>query len=91
MSSIELELAQYVSEELAVAGRGEPVAVDETLVSSGRIDSLGLIQLMGWVHEKYGVDLLAFGDPSDFDSVRGVTDAVRRARGRNDEGLAQVS
>jgi acyl carrier protein len=89
--SIERELARYIGEELAVSRRGEEVRVDEPLVSMGRMDSLGLISLMSWVHEKYGVDLLSFGEPSDFDTVQGVADAVRRAQEAADEDLAQVS
>lgn len=89
--NMELELARYVSEELAISRRGQEVLPDERLVSSGRIDSLGLISLMSFVHERFGVDLMAFGEPSDFDSVRGVAEAVRRAKGAGGEGVAQVS
>ena len=89
--STEAELARYVSEDLAVSRRGEPVLPDERLVSSGRIDSLGLISLMSFVQERWGVDLLAFGEPSDFDTVRGVAEAIRRAKEASGEGLAHVS
>ncbi len=75
--SIENELADFVSNEVAVVGRGQPVAHDEKLVSVGRVDSLGLIQLLDFVHQRYGVDLMAKGNPADFDTVSGVAHAVR--------------
>lgn len=88
--SIEAELAAFIAEEVAVVRRNEVVSTEEPLVSSGRIDSMGLLQVLAYVQERYGVDLLARGDPRDFDSVKGLAEAVRRERGAVREGVAQV-
>lgn len=79
--SIELELASFISEEVVVVGRNQPVEKNEALVSSGRMDSMGLLQVLAYVQERYGVDLMAQAEPSDFDSVDGLAKAIRRARG----------
>lgn len=89
--SIEQELASFISGQAVVVRRNEAVGMDEPLVSSGRMDSLGLLQVIGFVQERFGVDLLVLGEPGDFDSVKGFAEAIRRERGANGECMATVS
>jgi acyl carrier protein len=72
--SIENELLDYISREVVPEG----VASDESLISSGKVDSLGLIQILGFIDEKYGVTLLSSAEPTDFESVASLAAAVRR-------------
>jgi acyl carrier protein len=75
--SIENDLLYFISAEVAQDG----VAVDEPLISSGKVDSMGLIQILGHIDQHYGVMLLASADPNDFESVASLAAAVRRGRG----------
>jgi acyl carrier protein len=77
--SIENELLQYISAEVVQEGIG----VEESLISSGKVDSLGLIQILGFIDEKYGVPLLSSAEPRDFESVASLAAAVRRTRGES--------
>jgi len=51
---------------------------EERLVESGRVDSIGLLQILGYVAEKFEVDLLVLGAPRDLLSVAALAAAVRR-------------
>ncbi len=73
---IELALLSYVERNVVVDGG--PVRPDEPLVESGRVDSLGLLQILGFVSERFAVDLLVLGAPRDLRSVAALASAVRR-------------
>lgn len=73
--TIEIELQEFLARERG----GAAPAVDEPLVSSGRIDSLGLLQLLDHIAETYGIDLLAQESPERFDTITGLATAVREA------------
>jgi acyl carrier protein len=75
--SIESELLHFISTEVVQDG----VGVDEPLISSGKVDSMGLIQILGYVDQHYGVTLLASADPKDFESVASLAAAIRRTAG----------
>jgi acyl carrier protein len=80
--SIETDLQRYISSELVLErGRNLLVGAGEPLLSSGRVDSLGLLQLLDYVEQQYGVSLLSFGDPQSFDTVAGIAEAIRAMRG----------
>ncbi|MBF5043129.1 MULTISPECIES: acyl carrier protein [Myxococcaceae] len=80
--SIESDLQRYISSELVLErGRNQLVQAQEPLLSSGRVDSLGLLQLLDYVEQQYGVSLLAFGEPQSFDTVEGIAQAIRAMRG----------
>ena len=80
--SIESDLQRYISSELVLErGRNQLVGAGDPLLSSGRVDSLGLLQLLDYVEQQYGVSLLAFGEPQAFDTVEGIAEAIRAMRG----------
>ena len=39
---------------------------------------MGLLQILGFVQQRFGIDLMAVGNPEDFDSVKALAKAVRR-------------
>lgn len=78
--NVEGDIRQYISKEL-LGGETATLADDEPLISSGRVDSMGLIQILSFVRERFGVDLMAVGTPHDFDSVAALAAAVRRHQG----------
>jgi acyl carrier protein len=76
----ETQIRQFIlSEILADEHRVELTDV-QPLITSGLVDSLGLLQILGFIQQKFGADLMATGSPTDFDSVGGLAAAVRRAR-----------
>jgi acyl carrier protein len=74
--NIEQDIRNYITSELLqnASAPGD----DDALISSGRVDSMGLLQILGFVQQRFGVDLMAVGSPQDFDSVRALAAAVRR-------------
>ena len=42
---------------------------------------MGLLQIVGYVQQQYGIDLLASGKPQDFETIGGMALAIRRLRG----------
>ncbi len=84
---VELALTDFVERNVVVDGGS--VGRDERLVESGRVDSIGLLQILGFVAERFEVDLLVLGAPRDLLSVAALAAAVRRetaARARTAEG-----
>lgn len=74
----EAEIKQHIVTQVLADDPAGDVAVDEPLISSGRVDSLGLVQILMFIQQKFGVDLMTVGTPQDFDSVAALAAAVRR-------------
>jgi acyl carrier protein len=79
--SIETELQEFIGKQVVVDADKGDVRSDEPLVSTGRVDSMGLLQILGFIQQTYGVDLPAVGGPRDFETVASLAAAIRRARG----------
>lgn len=79
--SIEKEIHRFISTEVVPGGTRKDLGLDHPLVSSGDVDSMGLLQILGFIDQQYGVDLMSSGNPKDFDSVLALAAAVRRVRG----------
>jgi acyl carrier protein len=80
--NIEEQIKQFITSEILKDDQPSELADDAPLISSGRIDSMGLLQILGFVQQQFGVDLMAVGGPEDFDSVTALTAAVQRNRGQ---------
>jgi acyl carrier protein len=78
--SIEADLQSFIASEVVVDA-GKEVGLEEPLIRTGRIDSMGLLQILGFIQQRYGVDLAATGGPSDFETVTSLARAIRRSRG----------
>lgn len=76
VGNIEQELQGYISRE--VVRRGTNVAVNVPLVESGLLDSLGLLQIVAYIEQRYGVSLTSSGGPDDFRSISSLAAAVGR-------------
>ena len=77
--SIEQDLRQYISEQIVLDAGEAGVGEDEPLLSSGRVDSLGLLQILSYIDERYGVALMDRGSPHDCESVKALAAAIRWA------------
>jgi acyl carrier protein len=49
-------LMTYVKEEL-LRGRGEKLTPEDDLLSQGIIDSLGILQLVGFIEDRFGMQV----------------------------------
>ncbi len=76
--NIEADIRQFITSELLPGEKSAQLAEDAPLVSSGRVDSMGLLQILSFVQQRFGVDLMAVGNPHDFDSIQALAAAVRR-------------
>ena len=53
--SIEADVERFILEELLLGNRRGKIDPDQPLIASGVVDSLGLIRLIGFLDEQYGV------------------------------------
>jgi acyl carrier protein len=59
----------------------EHIAVDESLVASGLIDSLAVVQIVVYLENTYGIDFSAHGfDPERLASMANILDFIEEAR-----------
>ncbi len=84
---VERTLIDFVQRNVVVDG--VQVGRDEHLLETGRVDSIGLLQLLGFVAERFEVDLLVLGSPRDMQSVAALAAAVRREATARDRTAAQ--
>jgi acyl carrier protein len=77
--NIEADIKQFITTELLA--KDSSLGESDTLVSSGRVDSMGLLQILSFIQQRFGVDLMAVGSPHDFDTVAALAAAVRRNKG----------
>ncbi|MCX0241626.1 acyl carrier protein [Streptomyces sp. NPDC097595] len=74
-------IKQFLIEEFLPDLTQDELADDQDLLSSGAIDSLGLLKLIAWVEDRFGLavddtDL----DPNNFRSVTAIDTFVAGAR-----------
>jgi len=51
----------------------------ESLISSGLVDSLAVIEIIGYLEEEYGIDFTGQGvDPGDLNSIANILDLIER-------------
>nr|WP_290666734.1 acyl carrier protein [Ardenticatena sp.] len=48
-------IEQFIRDDLLLGMRKEPIAPDESLVSSGILDSLALLRLITFLEERFGI------------------------------------
>jgi acyl carrier protein len=59
----------------------ESVGLDESLVTSGLIDSLAIIEIVMFLEKNYGIDFAASGlDPDRLATINGILGVVEQAR-----------
>ena len=76
----DLELTRSAAREVVTEMIGSGVADDESLISSGRIDSLSILSLISKLEGKLGIRLKTNGlQPDDFDTIDLITETVERA------------
>jgi methoxymalonate biosynthesis acyl carrier protein len=59
----------------------ESVGLDESLVISGLIDSLAIIEIVMFLEKNYGIDFAASGlDPDRLATINGILGVIEEAR-----------
>jgi acyl carrier protein len=78
VDGVEAELLRFVAEDAAADGAG--LDPEENFVETRRVDSLGLLRILAFVEERFGISLAASAHPRDLQSVAALAAAVRRER-----------
>lgn len=74
----------YVTQRLASKGHGAPIADDQTLFSSGLLDSLDAVEMVVFVEEEFGINFAEINfDLTLLDSIAAVCALVERHRKRS--------
>ena len=80
--SVSTDIEQFILDELT-QGRGiTEIDQDENLLSKGIVDSHGVMELVGFLEQRYGISV---GDedltPENFESVQRIEAFVERKKG----------
>jgi acyl carrier protein len=76
---IETTIRTYIAENLLFSGNGYPYADDTSFLEEGIVDSMGIMELVMFVDEQFGItvedeELV----PDNFDSVTRLASYIRR-------------
>lgn len=73
------EIKQFIIDNFLFGQAGSGIADDQSFLETGIIDSTGLLELVAFVEQKYGI---AVGDrelvPENLDSLRNISQFVAR-------------
>jgi acyl carrier protein len=76
--SIEAEIQTFIVTEIFGGNNVRVPDFNENLMGSGTLDSLTLLQTLGFIQNRFSVDLLAQASPEDYNSIKNMADAIRR-------------
>lgn len=72
-NSEEQDLRAFLASLLQARADHAPFAADESLVISGRLDSIDVLQIVNFLESRFGVDFSRRGlDPAEVSSVSGL-------------------
>ena len=74
MSSTETALRAFIAENFMYGGDASALAADRSLIEEGLIDSTGVLELVSFLEEQFGIEV---GDaeiiPANLDSIAAIT------------------
>lgn len=76
--TIEAEIQTFIATEILSGNSVKVPDLNESLMGSGTLDSLTLLQTLGFIQNRFSVDLLALASPEDYNSIQNMADAIRR-------------
>ena len=77
------DLIEFIQDNLVAADDADVVREDTPLIEKGIVDSMGLMQIMGFVEERTGVRIPDDDvRPANFATVTAITSLVERLRTR---------
>lgn len=72
------ELRQFIVDNF-LFGRDKPFSNEDSLIENGLIDSTGVLELIAFLEEKYGIRMeQAEIVPDNLDSIQRLSDFIRR-------------
>ena len=72
-------IREFILADLVTDGKGETIQDDDSLIASGVIDSMGIINLLGFVEEKFSIEISSDELlPENFETLSTITDLVNR-------------
>lgn len=72
-------IREFILSDLVTDGKGETIQDDDSLIASGVIDSMGIINLLGFVEEKFSIEISSDELlPENFETLSTITDLVNR-------------
>ena len=73
MSAVESDLRAFIAENFMYGGDASALAPDRSLIEEGLIDSTGVLELVSFLEEKFGLEI---GDeeivPANLDSIAAI-------------------
>jgi acyl carrier protein len=89
MQTLQHEIRAFIVENFLFGQESKPLGNDESFLESGIIDSTGVLELVGFLEDRYQItvedDELV---PANLDSVDRLVGFVTRKRGSNGERVA---
>ena len=81
--SIEETLRTFIAEKILFRHDGYPYPDETSFLESGIVDSMNVMEIVFYTEEAFGVSI-DDGDivPANFDSVKNISDFVRRKTGQ---------
>lgn len=75
------QIVSYVNRRF-VRASGEPIGPDESLLDSGLVDSIGIVEIVGFLESEFGISVPDEEIvPDNFETITQIADFVRRQRG----------
>ena len=72
-------IREFILSDLVTDGKGETIQDDDSLIASGVIDSMGIINLLGFVEEKFSIEISSDELlPENFETLSTITNLVNR-------------
>ena len=78
LENMATELRQFIVDNF-LFGRDKPFSNEDSLIENGLIDSTGVLELIAFLEEKYGIRMeQAEIIPDNLDSIQRLSDFIRR-------------
>jgi acyl carrier protein len=80
-TKIESRLKEFIAQNLLFTDDGDSLADSTSLLAAGIVDSMGVMQLVEFVHEAFGFEVpMEEITPENFDSIERLTRYIERKR-----------
>jgi len=80
--SVATEVERFILEQLMAGSAVDAIYHDEDLLGTGVIDSHGLLQLVTFLRERYGIEVAEEAlTPENFQTIAAIDAFVQRAQG----------
>jgi acyl carrier protein len=82
MANVKEELRQYILSEFLPGEKSSNLQDDTPLRAGGILDSVGTLRLVGFVEERYGIEVQAHeASPENFDRIETIAAFIKRKGG----------